>query len=83
MVTRVEWYDKQLLISIVSHCPSKICNNFLSSTTGLEISSGHYLWVKIYTRILSCSMKSFLLHVPTCKMPNLLDTNNTYIEYIY
>jgi hypothetical protein len=23
-----------------------------------------------------------LLHVPTCKMPNLLDTHNTYIEYI-
>jgi hypothetical protein len=23
-----------------------------------------------------------LLHVPTCKIPNLLDTYNTYIEYI-
>jgi hypothetical protein len=27
-------------------------------------------------------MKSLLLHVPTCKMPNLLDTCKTYIEYI-
>jgi hypothetical protein len=27
-------------------------------------------------------MKSLLLHVPTHKMPNLLDTYNTYIEYI-
>jgi hypothetical protein len=26
-------------------------------------------------------MMSLLLHVPTCKMPNLLDTYNTYIEY--
>jgi hypothetical protein len=27
-------------------------------------------------------MMSLLLHVPTCKMPNLLDTCKTYIEYI-
>jgi hypothetical protein len=26
--------------------------------------------------------EEYLLHVPTCKMPNLLDTYNTYIEYI-
>jgi hypothetical protein len=32
---------------------------------------------------LSYSMMSKLLHVPTHKMPNLLDTYNTYIEYIY
>jgi hypothetical protein len=31
---------------------------------------------------LSLFIKSLLLHVPTCKMPNLLDTYNTYIEYI-
>jgi hypothetical protein len=27
-------------------------------------------------------MKSLLLHVNTRKIPNLLDTYNTYIEYI-
>jgi hypothetical protein len=25
-------------------------------------------------------LRVFLLHVPTCKMPNLLDIYNTYIE---
>jgi hypothetical protein len=34
-------------------------------------------------RLISGSMKSLLLHVATRKMPNLLDTYNTYIEYIY
>jgi hypothetical protein len=33
-------------------------------------------------RLLSHFMKSMLMHVPTCKMPNLLDTYNIYIEYI-
>jgi hypothetical protein len=46
MVTRVEWYDQHLLISMVSHCLDKICNNFLSLTGGLEISPHRYLWVK-------------------------------------
>jgi hypothetical protein len=62
------------------HCLGKICNNFLS--TSIEISSHHYLWVKICRRLLSYFMKSLLLHVPICKIPNLLDTYNTYIEYI-
>jgi hypothetical protein len=48
----------------------------------MEISSHHYLWVKICKRLLSHFMKSLLLHVPTHEMPNLLDTYNTYIEYI-
>jgi hypothetical protein len=49
----------------------------------LEISFHRYLWVKICRRLLFRSIKSLLLHVPTHKMSNLLDTCNTYIEYIY
>jgi hypothetical protein len=71
------------VITAVSHCLDKILNNFLSTVDRLEISSHRYLWVKISRRLLSCSMKSLLLHVPTCKILNLLDTYNTYIEYIY
>jgi hypothetical protein len=33
-------------------------------------------------RLLSNFMKSLLFLVPTRKIPNLLDTYNTYIEYI-
>jgi hypothetical protein len=83
MVTHVEWYNQHLLIVVVSHCLDKILNNFLSTACQLEISSLQYLCIKICRRLLSHSMKSLLLHVPTCKMPNLLDTYNTYIEYIY
>jgi hypothetical protein len=72
-----------LLISVVSHCLDKILNNFLSTAGHLEISSHQYLWVKICRSLISRSMKSLLLQVPTRKMPNLLDTYNTYIEYIY
>jgi hypothetical protein len=79
MVTRVQWYDYHLLISVVSQCLDKICN-FLS--TGTEISSHCYLRVKICSRLLSHFTKSLLLHVPTQKMLNLVDTYNTYIEYI-
>jgi hypothetical protein len=78
MVTRVEQYDYHLLIFVVSHCLSKICNNFLS--TGFEIRSHHYLRVKICRRPLSHFMKSLLFHVPTRKMPNLLDMYKMYIE---
>jgi hypothetical protein len=70
-------------LCLVFRCLGKICNNFLSSTAGLEISSHRYLWVQICRRLLSRSMKSLLLHVPKCKMANLLDTYNMYIEYIY
>jgi hypothetical protein len=76
MVTCVERYDEHLL----THCLGKICNNFLS--THMEISSHRNLRVKICRRLLSCFMKSLLLHVPTRKMPNLLDIYNTYIKYI-
>jgi hypothetical protein len=48
----------------------------------MDISSRRHLQVKICRRLLSLFMKSLLLHVPTRKMPNLLDTYNTYIEYI-
>jgi hypothetical protein len=74
MVICVERYDKYLLIFVVSHCLDKILNNFLSTIGHLEISSHRYLRVKICRRLLSHSMKSLLLHVPTRKMPNLLDT---------
>ncbi len=72
------------VITAVSHCLDKILNNFLSTVDCLEISSHRYLWVKICRRLLSCSMKSLLLHVPTCKMNklNLLGTCKTYIECI-
>jgi hypothetical protein len=33
-----------------------------------------------YVGVFSFFMTSLLLHVPTHKMPNLLDTYNTYIE---
>jgi hypothetical protein len=48
----------------------------------MDISSHHHLWIKICRRLLSLFIKSLLLHVPTRKMPNLLDTYNTYMEYI-
>jgi hypothetical protein len=48
----------------------------------MEISSHRYLQVKICRKFLSGFMKSLLVHVPTHKMPNLLDIYNTYIEYI-
>jgi hypothetical protein len=80
MVTRVERYDYHLLIFVVFHCLGKICKNFLS--TGIEISSRRYLWVMICMRLLSYFMKSLLLHVPTHKISNMLDTYNTYINYI-
>jgi hypothetical protein len=70
-------------LSLVSHCLGKIYNNFLSSTAELEISSRRYLQIKICSRLLFSFMKSLLLHVPTRKMLNLLDTYNTYIKYIY
>jgi hypothetical protein len=53
-----------------------------SGCYNMEISSHRNLWVKICRRLLSCFMKSLLLHVPTREMPNLLDTYNTYIGYI-
>jgi hypothetical protein len=80
MFTCVEWYDWHLLIFIVSHYLDKICNNIL--LIYLHINSHHHLWIKIYRRLLSLFMTSLLLHMPTHKMPNLLDTYNTYIEYI-
>jgi hypothetical protein len=80
MVTRVERCNSHLLIFVVSHCLGKICQNFFS--THMEISSRRHLQVKISRRLISHFMKSLLLHVPTCKMPNLLDTYNMYIEYI-
>jgi hypothetical protein len=46
------------------------------------MSSRRHLRVKICNRLLSLFIKSLLLHVPTHKMLNLLDTKNTYIEYI-
>jgi hypothetical protein len=55
-------------------------NNFLS--TGIEISSRRYLQVKICRRLLFCFINSLLLHVPTRKMSNLLDTYNMSIEYV-
>jgi hypothetical protein len=64
----------------VSHCLDKIYNNFL--LTSFEIRYHLYLRVKICRRLLSHFMKSLLLHVTTRKMLNLLDTYNTYIEYI-
>jgi hypothetical protein len=48
----------------------------------MKLSSRRHLRVKICRRLLSLFVNSLLLHVPTCKMPNLLDTYNTYIEYI-
>jgi hypothetical protein len=80
MVTHVEWYNQHLLIFMVWHCLNKICNNFYSIY--METSSHHHLQVKICRRLLSLFMMSLLLHVPTHKMPNLLDTYNTYIKYI-
>jgi hypothetical protein len=47
----------------------------------MDLSSHRYLRVKV-CRLLALFIKSKLLHVPTSKMPNLLDTYNTYIEYI-
>jgi hypothetical protein len=67
-------------MSVVSHCLGKICNNLWS--IGIYISSRRYLRVNICRRLISHFMKSLLLHVPTHKMSNLLDTYNTYIEYI-
>jgi hypothetical protein len=48
----------------------------------MYISSRRHLRVKICRRLLSLFIKSLLLYVPTRKIPNLLDTYNTYIEYI-
>jgi hypothetical protein len=48
----------------------------------MDISSRRHLHVKMCRRLLSLFMMSLLLHVRTHKMPNLLDTYNTYIEYI-
>jgi hypothetical protein len=48
----------------------------------MQIGSSHHLRVKIYGRLLFLFMMSLLLHVDTCKMPNLLDTYNMYVEYI-
>jgi hypothetical protein len=47
-----------------------------------DMSPRLHLRFKICRRLLSLSIKSLLLHVPTRKVPNLLDTYNTSIEYI-
>jgi hypothetical protein len=46
----------------------------------MDLSSHCHLWVKICRRLLSLFIMSLLLHVATHKMPNLLDTYNTYIK---
>jgi hypothetical protein len=48
----------------------------------MDMSSRLHLRVKICRRLLFLFIKSLLLHVPTRKMTNLLETYNTYIEYI-
>jgi hypothetical protein len=68
------------------HCPHKILDNCLSICNYL--SSHHQLWDKICQRLLSLSMMSSFLHVPTRKMQqnenklNLLNICKVYIEYI-
>jgi hypothetical protein len=46
------------------------------------MSSHCHLLVKICRKLLSLFIKCLLLHVTTHKMSNLVDTYNTYIEYI-
>jgi hypothetical protein len=46
----------------------------------MDLSSHRHLPVKICRRLISLSMTSLLLHVPTHKISNLLDKYNTYIE---
>jgi hypothetical protein len=64
----------------MTYCLYKICNNLCLKLC--YISSHRHLRVKKCRRLLSYFMKSLLLHVPTRKMPNLLDMCNMYIEYI-
>jgi hypothetical protein len=65
---------------MVTHCMNQILHNAVS--TYQYLNSRHHLRVKICWRLVSLFMASLLLHVPTCKMINLLDTCTTYIKYI-